>query len=361
MGFEMEFFRVGTGTKGGDAILFQYGDLREEPGERQIVVIDGGTKETGSQIANQIKSVYKASFVDAVYLSHADGDHASGLTELISDEDLEFGVLYMHSPWLRSGVLLDRMKDGRITEFSLAGRISEALRYAKEVSDIAEKRGIEIREIFQGECSPDGVITVLGPTEDFYTERLLASEDTPTTTEVETAKAMFQEFCKTSSELAKDAAIEESMEMSTETLVDPEPYKTSDRNNQSLILGIQIEGRSILLTADAGLEALNPAMDFAESIGFNTKDLYLFQVPHHGSKHNIGPTFLNERIQGKRAVISAPKEWSHHPSKKVMNALTRRGWQVFLPNPTGRFKFNAPDREKEKTWDCQPFFELVEK
>ena len=167
---------------------------------------------------------------------------------------------YMHSPWERKKDLLDFMDDGRITESSLEGRIQKALRYAKDVSDAAEDRGFDKQEIFQGHVSSDGVITVLGPTEDFYVERLLASSDTPKVSEEETARAVFQDFWKASTEVAQDGAIQESMDIESETLVDPPPFDTSHRNNQSLILGIRVDEKQILLTADAGIEALASAV-----------------------------------------------------------------------------------------------------
>ena len=60
-------------------------------------------------------------------------------------------------------------------------------------------------------------------------------------------------------------------------------------------------------------------------------------VPHHGSKRNLGPAILN-RIVGqiltrdqkipKTAMISAAPDNPKHPSKRVRNALIRRGVSV---------------------------------
>lgn len=61
------------------------------------------------------------------------------------------------------------------------------------------------------------------------------------------------------------------------------------------------------------------------------------QVPHHGSRRNVGPTILNRLIgpvvsEGHvphfTAVVSAPKDDSAHPRKIVMNAFMRRGAHV---------------------------------
>jgi hypothetical protein len=59
----------------------------------------------------------------------------------------------------------------------------------------------------------------------------------------------------------------------------------------------------------------------------------MVQVPHHGSRRNVGPTILNRLIgpgvsEGQiphfTAVVSAPKDDSAHPRKIVMNAFMRR-------------------------------------
>jgi len=80
----------------------------------------------------------------------------------------------------------------------------------------------------------------------------------------------------------------------------------------------------------------------------------LFQVPHHGSRRNLGPIILN-RILGevrnadtkeRSACVSAAKDATRkHPHKKVTNALRRRGAVVKVTaGKTLRYSFNAPER-----------------
>src|SRR5436190_15607241 len=66
-------------------------------------------------------------------------------------------------------------------------------------------------------------------------------------------------------------------------------------------------------------------------------NLHFLQVPHHGSRRNIGPTILN-RLVGPRlsapadlrtAFVSASRDGlPKHPAKKVTNAFRRRGAPV---------------------------------
>lgn len=66
---------------------------------------------------------------------------------------------------------------------------------------------------------------------------------------------------------------------------------------------------------------------------------YVFHIPHHGSKRNLGPNFLTKlcgKIDPKYkdsqkcdrfAIVSLAKEDNEkHPSQLVINALRRRGY-----------------------------------
>jgi hypothetical protein len=61
------------------------------------------------------------------------------------------------------------------------------------------------------------------------------------------------------------------------------------------------------------------------------------QIPHHGSRRNVGPTILNSLLgpikpkdtpPHSRAYVSAPKDDDTHPRGMVLNAFIRRGYKV---------------------------------
>jgi hypothetical protein len=57
----------------------------------------------------------------------------------------------------------------------------------------------------------------------------------------------------------------------------------------------------------------------------------IFQIPHHGSHHNISPAILN-KIKCSYALVSCAKDAPKHPSKKVINALIRRNENAYATN-----------------------------
>ncbi len=111
--------------------------------------------------------------------------------------------------------------------------------------------------------------------------------------------------------------------------------ETSERNNSSVITLLAIDGQRLLLTGDAGIPSLSNAASYLETLPSGPSPLTLFQAPHHGSRHNVGPIILN-RLLGTQtgvkrgeAIISASDKAPKHPSPKVANALLRRGYPAY--------------------------------
>src|SRR5690606_20875205 len=104
----------------------------------------------------------------------------------------------------------------------------------------------------------------------------------------------------------------------------------------STILLLEIGGRSILLTADGGMPALARAADTLDAYGLDWSTLRFMQIPHHGSKRNVGPTILDRYLgpkgqeqKSKTAFVSTgPDAAPKHPHKKVTNGFVRRGCLV---------------------------------
>jgi beta-lactamase superfamily II metal-dependent hydrolase len=95
------------------------------------------------------------------------------------------------------------------------------------------------------------------------------------------------------------------------------------------------------------------------------------QVPHHGSKRNVGPTVL-DRILGpkkaqeafdKTAFVSAAKDGEpKHPARKVVNAFQRRGAKVFATKGSGLYQHSKdlPLRAGWRTATNLAFYEQVD-
>jgi len=360
MGFEIDFLPVGDGEKGGDTIALRYGKLDGSRSEQVLIVIDGGTKESGEDLVKHIIKYYKTEHVDKVISTHPDADHSSGLTVIL--EKLKVDCLWMHRPWEHAQVIKDAFKNGRITGKGLKESIKKSLENAYELETIAKRKEIPIFEPFSDLSKKDDQLIILGPSEEFYEDLLPNFRETP---EPKEAVSWPEKLVILVKEVVKWIAETWGME----TLTDPEEGETSAENNSSTILLLPLNEKKFLFTSDAGTEALNNAINKAESLGIDLREVGFFQIPHHGSKHNVGPTILNhiigEKLQEqkhlKTAFVSAPKDGDpKHPSRKVINALKRRGAEAYTTKgiPICHRSPDAPDRGWHKA-EPLPFYEQV--
>ena len=345
-GYEIDFLPVGNGERSGDAIAVRYGT----PGSYKVMVYDGGTKESGQALVDHIKKYYQTSRVDFVVNSHPDADHASGLAVVL--EQLEVGELWMHRPWEHSATIKDYFQDGRITDESLAERLKTKMAAAYALEELATEKGIPIGEPFRGEKVGDFV--VLSPERDWYIHTLVPEFEKSPEQKKQAEDAALQALLKTFAEAVGKTVSWIAEKWNIETL--REDVETSAENESSVVLYGEIDGHGILLTGDAGIRALKTTADFAESRGVRLSNTLRFvQVPHHGSRHNVSTSVLDQivglrkstddGVTTKTAFVSAGKDSTTHPRKMVVNAFIRRG-AVVVPTQ-GQIKcshHNMPSR-----------------
>jgi beta-lactamase superfamily II metal-dependent hydrolase len=133
--------------------------------------------------------------------------------------------------------------------------------------------------------------------------------------------------------------------------------ETSVENEMSVVQYAFLNGQKIVLTADAGREALTEAANYAPTAGLFLPGVDRFQVPHHGGRRNVS-TELLDRWLGPRlaqmvprgqelftAMISSAKDDKDHPRKAVIRALLHRG-ALICTTEDGMFGVwnNAPPR-----------------
>ncbi len=348
--FEVDFLPVGEASSSGDAICIRYS---EDSGRSWYVgVIDGGTQEAGQAICDHVRTFYETENVDFVISTHPDQDHASGLSIVL--EKLNVQKIFMHCPWDYIDSIYDRVKDGRVTKESLRQRLISGHPYAYNVYRLALEKQIPIHHPFSDNANNHNIpfLNIVGPSIDFYVDQLTNFRAIDDITEDE---SILEGLLANIAAKAKGVTRYISENLYTETLVDPAENATSNENNSSVISMFDFNGIKILLTADAGVQALTLAADRIEQLGYQLADFSLLQIPHHGSKRNIGPTILNRLIGPTlhsggtgsfNAFISAAVEGEpKHPNKRVVNALIRRGGEVSVTRGrTLSFYSGTPNR-----------------
>jgi beta-lactamase superfamily II metal-dependent hydrolase len=352
MGFEIDFLPVGEGSKAGDAIAIRH-NLN---GDYEAIIVDGGTDASGEALIEHVRSYYGINTpITDVISTHPDTDHACGLRPVL--EKLPVKRLWLHGLWHHAAAMRELYSDGRWTEEGLRDAIKREYPVIDDLLTIAGKRNIPVHEPFAGQKI--GPLTVLSPAQLIYEHLVPQFRKTPTPdqAELERRGIWIGEAPRTTvSQFIQEAAtrlvswLPETWE--TERL--REDGVTAAENESSVVLFGQFGPRSVLLTGDAGNNALRWAADNAVKLGLDLQTTSLVQIPHHGSRRNVSPSIL-DRIVGPRvpsnfeasryAIVSAPEDDSTHPRKIVMNAFMRRGTKIMTTQGcTFRYHHEMPSR-----------------
>lgn len=314
--YEIDFIEAGE-KKSGDAIALRYGN---ESGQL-VHVVDGGYAncDDGQKLIDLINAHYApVSKINNVVLTHPDTDHASGLKKIV--ETCNMDTLWMNRPWLYVDDLLP-MFDYEYARDGLIERLKKDFPHTAELEEIANRRGIPIKEAFQGTAI--GAFVVLAPTKSHYLNLVVASEKTPKISGlIELPKKIINAI--------KGIWGQENLKGDTEG--------TSSENEMSIVQYAQIAGDKILLTGDAGVETLEESYQYAKAGGVPLPGINFFQVPHHGGRRNLSTDILDKWLGAKLAskptlptfnvAISANQGDDDHPRKAVRRALIHRGGGV---------------------------------
>jgi beta-lactamase superfamily II metal-dependent hydrolase len=331
--YEIDFLAVGDESKGGDAICFRYGDTNTA---QFVGIIDGGNSAAGALLVDHIRKYYATKTVNLVINTHPHADHTCGLYTVL--EQLEVRHLILHKPWDHAVALGHLFEDGRITSASIDKRVRDALEHAHDLHELAVRKRITVTEPFAGAAAPSPYIRFLSPTVQYYQALLLEFAATP---EPVTLESMVDVLIKKAQKVVKWA--KETWD--SETLVEP-VNGTNPENNSSAVTLLAFGDERFLFTGDAGVPALELSCAVADYLQIPLQSFKMVQIPHHGSKRNVGPAVLNKLLgpmvpEGTRkflAYVSVPKKGEpKHPSRRVANAFTRRGGKVIETKGTAKY------------------------
>ena len=364
MGYEIDFFGAGEGTKPCMAIALRYWATAPSSGDQNVIVIDGGTKDTGQRVVDHVQKYYHTKKVNLAVLTHMHDDHASGLRTIV--ENLDVQTLAMHRPWNSNRAIHEFMLDGRATEGSVKERLLRSLSTANELEAIAIRNGVNLIEPFSDpeEYLTTNSIVCLGPSKEYFAACMAAVlEDQAEPSRAASLAKMALE--------AMVAPVNKILDLwFDETLADPSDNEVSPTNNASAIVLIRFDDQEFLVTGDAGVPALTQALDKANELGLRVYRPRRLQIPHHGSKHNLGPTLLNrlcgpthetelsdEECDMTAVACCAKGSTPKHPNQLVINALRRRAFKPYVAHEkTLRLASDdAPGREGWGPVDACPY------
>lgn len=317
---ELDFLDVES-EKSGDAITLRY----EVNGVQSVHVIDGGYVDTGNKVVTHLDKWYGGVDIHNVVLTHPDQDHANGLRKVL--EECNVNALWMHRPWLYATELLASFPTYKSVE-SLRSKLRALYPGPAALEDIAGERNIPIYEPFQG--AQIGQFLVTAPSKARYLQLIVDSERTPEKRAEEKSLSRLVSEAVESALKAASTLVKRAWGME----VFPESG-TARENEMSVVQFGVFGGKRVLLTGDAGREALTEAADYLECKGHILPGVWCFQVPHHGGRHNVNTELLDRWLGPPlaaapekttwNAICSSAKADTHHPKKVVVRAMIHRG------------------------------------
>jgi beta-lactamase superfamily II metal-dependent hydrolase len=319
--FEVDFLQVNS-ARSGDAVAIRY-----QIGQHWTVhVIDGGYMSTAPLLASHIRNRFGTNRINHMVVTHPDQDHAEGLAALA--EEFEIDQLWMLRPWIYSSFLLPYFARYSSAE-SLSQRLRSDFPYIDALEKVAIRRKIDIQEPFQGAAI--GAFKVLAPSQARWFQLVIDSEKTPQPTpNMGILSSFFEEIARPVIKFIRAGWGSE--KFSTED--------TSTQNEMSVVQYGTFDDRTVVLTGDAGRNALAEAANYAPYAGLFLPGVSDFQAPHHGGRRNVNSQILDKWLgpvlpqlmpaghERFRAIISASKEDLDHPRKAVLRGLLHRGAKI---------------------------------
>lgn len=329
MDYEIDFIGVPDDKQDSQAVCLRF---RNGEGQYTTIVYDAGFTSGGEEMCAHLKRYYsngERPCIDYLFCSHSHDDHIGGVVHLIENCDVK--RIFFNAPWDCIDELYNRITDRRKTRISLDRRLREEYSGLDSIEKLATAREIPRFNSFVGSTELPEVVSVLSPTKDFYIEQTCrANEDIFNT--------------QRKSGLASSSMMLPKVRESWDTDLLREDVSTSAENETSLVLDLDFENERVLLTGDAGPLALSKAIENSEyKLVSDIKDVMVYQIPHHGSRHNVTPSVLDRLVgpileeesvakQTEKVAFACTASTSDHPKEMVTNAFIRRGCAVYATN-----------------------------
>lgn len=306
MDFVIDFVYVGDG----DGIVI----WGRNPNERDFVFfLDGGNQEYGTKIVQHYRKWIKPHLYEnrtiAFINSHPHADHINGLIEIVKElgEEITWGI-YNDPVKFISDELRKNIKQSALRkEDADIDHLYKSFQKVQELNDLCEQYNINKTEALT-DVFDYKEIKIVSPSREFYKSKVQMF------TNIDFLKSVDY----TNSTLEVDEALES---LKPCAIVDEKNDASPENLSATVIELIDSSNNRYLLTSDAGVESF----DEMEKNGFDTKNLTIVQLPHHGSRRNISTNWIG-KFAPKMFIISAQGN-KKHPRKAVLSCIKKN-----LPN-----------------------------
>lgn len=284
-----------------DSIIIRYDNGQN----KYIVLIDAGNVGDSDKIKSYIWNHWETYTIDLAICTHPDSDHKGGFFGLLNDYKITIKEFWINSP---DNVISELGYSQFYTGKSWLSHCRECYAHPTDTASpnlvsLALNKCTKVLPAYKGKVHSEIPISVVAPTENFYYP--LAIEILKGNKRVKDVdNTEYEDVGQFSSTEAKSS-------------IDTEPDDSSPTNAGSIILLFEpVKGCKFLLLGDANRAAITDAL-----ANNNNLSGCRIKVPHHGSKHNLTSSLIDE-LTPCCAIISA-KGTMKHPSRGIVHCLSK--------------------------------------
>ena len=319
--FKLEVLPAGHG----DCLWIEYGDSASP----RVVLIDGGAKGTYKR-ALKPKLAELRREIELVVVTHVDGDHITGILDLVKDETMGFHAKdiwfngYRHLPD-EAPTTLGPVQGEKLTDFLVKPQVRWNAVAGGGVLAVSANGDLPRMELDGGL-----VLTLLSPTLDSlaalkpkWEKEVVKAGLDPNAPRTE--EAVSEEFTLLDATPPDIAALAQS----------PFAEDDSEANGSSIALLLEFEQQRLLLAGDAHPHNLQAAIDHLR--GSSKFALSACKLSHHGSKASVSRQFL-EALDCNKYIFSTNGSYFQHPDREAVSRVIKFGGD----NPTLAFNYRSP-------------------
>lgn len=290
-----------------------------------VVLVDGGNSSDGQKVLQFLRN-RGVKYIHHIVCSHPHEDHAAGLIDVVNN--IPFGQAWMHLPDQHANLYNLRATLSASAVLKVRKMVEASLDIHSKLHQAILSKYRIVSEPFTGQSI--GFLYVCGPSQQFYEQQLAQFED------IDKVRGIEQSLLDYERQLQREEYLTGLNTAWGRFNLQREQHglgeaPTEPENETSTILTADFNGSRILLTADAGVQALTQAAN-----AYQLKDIYYMQIPHHGSRRNVNPSLIS-LFRPKFAFVSAAGN-DKHPRRMVVNAFKDIGASVYsthYPNEEG--------------------------
>jgi beta-lactamase superfamily II metal-dependent hydrolase len=318
--------------------------LKDQNNNDYVILIDGGNRGDGQKVIKHLDDYILTpagkNAPDLIVCTHHDKDHVGGLVDVVNHYGNQIGEIWINNPAEHMGQINYQHLEESFRNKSQAKQYEVILESLTDLDDfisVVGKKQISRYTALAGRNKFNGIISVLGPSDNFYKSLLpgMGNLDDFVNSEADWAyKSIFG-----------SPTVNEALETASPCPIVDEENTTSATNNSSVILEIKRNDSRYLFTGDAGVQAFE---DVESRISL--ENIYWLDVPHHGSRRNLSSKLI-DTMSPKVCYISANGSVKH-PRRALVNCLRKHGAKVFGTHKGGNKWHHAgtfPDRTDYST------------